>query len=155
METTTKRPPQKREYPQKSIRSSPRPAPVKSQAPAAQQREDPILFQHYFKSVGPRTYAAQIKEARNGNQYLVLTEGKRDKETGDVRKTRVFVFSEDFAEFFHLMHETAVFIRQNPVPETIRRKREAYWRKQDQQSNSPVASKPEDSPRSHEATKRR
>src|SRR5260370_157969 len=40
-----------------------------------------ILFQHWFKSVGPRTYAAQLKKAGNGNHYLVLTEGRRDDKT--------------------------------------------------------------------------
>src|SRR5947208_354484 len=58
--------------------------------------EAKILFQKFFKSVGPRTYAAQIKEAHNGNHFLVLTEGKRDEATNEVRKTRIFIFSEDF-----------------------------------------------------------
>lgn len=92
--------------------------------------EAPILFQTYFKSVGPRTYAAQLKEAANGNQFLVLTEGKRDEKTGEIRKTRLFVFSEDFPEFFKMMHEAAVFIRQNPVSEEIKKKREKFWAKQ-------------------------
>src|SRR5918999_991981 len=62
--------------------------------------EHEILFQKYFKSLGPRTYAAQVKRASNGNHYLVLTEGKRDEPSADVRKTRLFVFGEDFVEFF-------------------------------------------------------
>src|SRR4051812_21949153 len=73
------------------------------QAPA-EKKEAKILFQQYFKSVGPRTYAAQIKEAGNGNHFLVLTEGKRDDATGEVRKTRLFVFSEDFTEVFRMLH---------------------------------------------------
>ena len=97
-----------------------------------------ILFQQYFKSVGPRTYAAQLKEAGNGNHYLVLTEGKRDPESEQVRKTKLFVFSEDFSAFFHLLHETAVFIRKNPVSEKVRRRRETYWRKQGQQAEASV-----------------
>ncbi len=84
----------------------------------------PILFQSYFKSSGSRTYAAQLKEANNHNPYLVLTEGRRDKETGDVRKTRLLVFNEDFVEFFKMLHEMAKFIRANPVPEDARRKRD-------------------------------
>ena len=52
--------------------------------------EGEILFQDYFKSVGPRTYAAQVKRAGNGNHFLVLTEGKRDDATGEVRKIRLF-----------------------------------------------------------------
>jgi hypothetical protein len=44
----------------------------------ANKPEPKILFQKFFKSLGPRTYAAQVKELANGNQMLVLTEGKRD-----------------------------------------------------------------------------
>ena len=51
--------------------------------------EPKILFQKFFKSIGPRTYAAQVKEAGNGNHFLVLTEGRRDEKTGEVRKTRL------------------------------------------------------------------
>ena len=93
--------------------------------------EHEILFQTYFKSVGPRTYAAQVKRATNQNQYLVLTEGKRDDATGEVRKTRLFVFSEDFSAFFHMLQETAQFLRKNPVPEEVKKKRQAYWAKQE------------------------
>jgi len=62
--------------------------------------EPKIIHQTFFKSVGPRTYASQVKELGNGNQLLVLTEGKRDDTTGEVRKTRLFVYAEDFAAFF-------------------------------------------------------
>lgn len=91
--------------------------------------EADVLFQKYFKSVGPRTYAAQIKRARNGNHFLVLTEGKRDESSGEVRKTRLFLFSEDFVSFFRMLHETAQFIKANPVPEDVRKKQERHWAK--------------------------
>ena len=102
---------------------------------ASQDRSKPkaepkILFQSYFKSVGPRTYAAQVKEAGNGNHFLVLTEGKRAEDSEDVRKTRLFIFSEDFAEFFKLMKQTAEFIKTNPVPAKVKQKREKFWAKQ-------------------------
>jgi len=89
--------------------------------------EQPILFQKYFKSVGPRTYAAQMKQAANGNQFLVLTEGRRDPSTGEIRKTKLLVFSEDFVSFFRMLHETAQWIRSHPLPEDVRKKRERYW----------------------------
>jgi len=105
--------------------------------------EPDVLFQSYFKSVGPRTYAAQVKRAGNGNHFLVLTEGKRDEKTDEVRKTRLFVFSEDFPAFFRLVQEAAVFIRANPVPEEVKKKRESFWARQKQpgkgaaETNSP------------------
>ena len=92
--------------------------------------EPKILFQKYFKSIGPRTYAAQLKEAGNGNHFLVLTEGKRDEGSEDVRKTRLFIFSEDFAEFFKLMKQTAEFIKANPVSPKVKQRREKFWAKQ-------------------------
>jgi hypothetical protein len=94
--------------------------------------EPEILFQTYFKSVGPRTYAAQLKRAGNGNHFLVLTEGKRDDKTGDVRKTRLFVFSEDFVSFFKMLQETSQFIRANPVPPDVKKKRERFWARNDE-----------------------
>jgi hypothetical protein len=91
--------------------------------------EAQIIFQKFFKSVGPRTYAAQMKRAGNGNHFLVLTEGRRDDKTGEVRKTRLIVFSEDFVEFFHMLHETAQFIKANPVPDNVRQRRASFWAK--------------------------
>ena len=104
-----------------------RPAAAASPAPA--KPEPVILFQNYFKSVGPRTYAAQVKEAGNGNHFLVLTEGKRDEGSGEVKKTKLFVFAEDFPAFFRMLHETAQFIKANPVSAEVKRKREKFWAK--------------------------
>lgn len=99
-----------------------------SNGPASRAEHD-ILFQKYFKSVGPRTYAAQLKRASNGNHYLVLTEGKRDESSGEVRKTRLFFFSEDFVELFKMLQATAQFIKANPVPDEVKKKRDRYWAK--------------------------
>ena len=76
----------------------------------AAAQDHPVLFQQFFKS-GSRTYAVQVKQASNGKPFLVLTEGKRDPKTNDVKKSRLFVFSEDLTEFFHLLQETASFLR--------------------------------------------
>lgn len=99
----------------------------------AQKTPDPILFQTYFKSVGPRTYAAQLKRAGNGNHYLVFTEGKRDKVTDEVRKTSVYVFSEDFISFFKMFKETAEHVKSHPVPAEVAQKRTKFWQKQSAQ----------------------
>lgn len=102
----------------------------------ANRPPDPIVFQQFFKSIGPRTYAAQVKTAGNGNPYLVLTEGKRDGATGDLRKTRLFVFSEDFDAFLALLKDTADWLRAHPVPDDIRRRREKFWAKHAETSKS-------------------
>src|SRR4051812_24113999 len=85
------------------------------------QRDHKILYQAYFKSVGTRTYAAQVKEAGNGNHFILLTEGRRDKDTGELRKTSVIIFSEDFEEFFKLVSGTTKFVREHPVPQDVAR----------------------------------
>ena len=91
--------------------------------PAGPKPEPKILFQQFFKSVGPRTYVAQMKEAANGNHFLVLTEGKRDDKTNEVRKSRLFLYSEDFVAFFRLMQETAQFIKAHPLDPKVRQTR--------------------------------
>jgi hypothetical protein len=105
-------------------------------APGPDKPEHEILFQTYFKSVGPRTYAAQVKKASNENHYLVLTEGKRDEKTGEVRKARLFVYSEDFGAFFRMLQETSLFIRANPVPEEVKKRRVKFWARKEAEPKS-------------------
>jgi hypothetical protein len=105
-------------------------------APANGKPEPKIIFQKFFHSVGPRTYASQVKELANGNHLLVLTEGKRDEETGEVHKTRVFIYGEDFSAFFRLLNDTATFIRANPVPQEVRDRRAKFWARKTKESRS-------------------
>jgi hypothetical protein len=79
-----------------------------------------------------------VKRAKNGNHYLVLMEGKRDDATAELRKTRVFVYSEDFVEFFRLVKSAAEFIKANPLPRDVREKRDRFWAKH--AGAAPVAS---------------
>jgi hypothetical protein len=112
-------------------------APTNGDRTKSPKPEPKILFQKYFKSVGPRTYAAQLMQAGNGNHYLVLTEGKRDDKTGEVRKTKLFLFSEDFEAFEAMLKEMFAYMQAHPVPKEVRKKRERFWAKQrDEQSGS-------------------
>jgi hypothetical protein len=77
--------------------------------------EQKILFQKFFKAGQNRTYAAQVKETSGGQPFLVITDGRRDKE-GELRKSYVYVFSENFAEFFRMLQETAQYIKAHPAP---------------------------------------
>jgi hypothetical protein len=92
--------------------------------------EPKIIHQTYFKSVGPRTYAAQVKECGNGNHLLVLIEGKRDPASNEVRKTQLYIFAEDFDAFFGMLRESVQFIKAHPVPEAVREKRRKFWTNQ-------------------------
>ena len=104
-----------------------------------EKKEPKILFQEFFKSVGPRTYVAQVKEAGNGNHFLVLTEGKRDDKTAEVRKTRLFVYSEDFSAFFRLIKASAEFIKAHPVDPKVKAKRDKFWAKQSAEARTAAA----------------
>ena len=120
-------------------RAKPVPAATAAAPQAGAEKPKPeaeILFQDYFKSVGPRTYAAQVKRAGNGNHFIVFTEGKRDEKTDEIRKTRLFVFSEDFGDFFRMLQKTAQFIRDNPVPAEVAAKRKKFWERQNGQAKS-------------------
>lgn len=136
--------------------AAPSPSPVPTSAPASQSPSPPgattgvlkpasiqpkpheivhlpstdpeTLFQAYFKSIGPRRYAAQLQRASNGNHYLVLTESKPDKETKELRRTKLYIYSEDFDAFFNLMRHAFHGTKEHPVPANIAAKQQAYWK---------------------------
>jgi hypothetical protein len=89
----------------------------------------------------------QVSRARNDNQFITLIEGRRDRETNEVKKTKLLVFSEDYVEFFRMMHELALWVREHPLSEEFREKRKQYWANKKSQpiagssANSPVSSK--------------
>ena len=110
---------------EKSARKS---EPQKSGSQKSDARPEPrILYQSYFKSVGTRTYAAQVKEASNGNHFITLTEGRRDEKTGELRKIYVMVWSEDFEQFFKLIADTSKFVREHPVAKDVADRQARMW----------------------------
>lgn len=78
-----------------------------------------------------------MKEASNGNQALVLIEGKRDAETGEVKKHKLYLWSEDFPAFMEMFEAVRKHIEEHPVPEAVRAKREAFWKKGGKPSQRP------------------
>lgn len=114
---------------------------------SSEKPPDPILFQQWFKSVNPlRTYAAQIQRARNGNAYLVLTEGKRDKTTGEVKKIRLFLYGEDFESFAKLMETSLAWMRAHPPDAKFRAKRQKFWDRQSKDNGKPSNDPPRQAP---------
>ena len=110
----------------------------KSFASSKPKAEPKIIHQTFFKSVGPRTYAAQLKEIANGNHLLVLTEGKRDEQTNEVRKTRLFVYAEDFPELFKMLDDAKAFIDAHPVSKVAKAKRQKFWERHNQTARPEV-----------------
>ncbi len=68
-----------------------------------------------------------MKKATNDNHYLVLTEGRRDKQSGEVRKLRLNIFSEDFDAFFDLLRQAEAFVKAHPLSPEFMRKRKQFW----------------------------
>lgn len=83
----------------------------------AENGEKPIIFQQYFKN-GNRTYASQVKISQIGKKYLVLTEGRRDPKTQELKKHTICVFEQDFKQFFAILQETVLYLRSAKDPAT-------------------------------------
>ncbi len=59
--------------------------------------EKQMLFTETVKGES-RTFFFDLKEASNGKPYLCINESSKDKE-GDFKRSRIFVFEEDFEKF--------------------------------------------------------
>jgi len=55
---------------------------------------------------GQRTYFVNVKEAKNGSKYLVLTESKRNTE-GKFENKSVMVFADHFKAIYDAMKQVA------------------------------------------------
>jgi hypothetical protein len=70
---------------------------------------------------GKRTYFLDVKETRNGEQYLTITESKRrfDNESGKFfyEKHKLFLYQEDFEKFSNGLLGVIEFIKTGEFPE--------------------------------------
>jgi len=60
---------------------------------------------------GRTTYFVDVKEAKNGNKYLSITESRFDGETK--KKTSIRVFGEGIGEFRRAIDEAAAAVSQS------------------------------------------
>jgi hypothetical protein len=77
------------------------------------QRRDEI-YSTVVKA-GKRTYFFDVKETRNGDYYLTLTESKKIYDDGGnfrYEKHKLFLYKEDFSKFSDALAETIGFIRE-------------------------------------------
>lgn len=76
----------------------------------------------FKKSVraGRRTYFFDVRQMRDGQMYISLTESKRTRhEDGSVsyEKHKIFLYNEDFIKFTEALNEAMSFVRaNNPTP---------------------------------------
>jgi hypothetical protein len=84
-----------------------------------QERKEDI----FSKAVraGKRTYFFDVKETRNGQQYLTITESKKrfNQEDGKFffEKHKIFLYKEDFEKFSNGLKTVIDFIETGKIPE--------------------------------------
>ncbi len=82
------------------------------------RRED--IFSQAVRA-GKRTYFFDVKETRNGQQYLTITESKKRFNTEDGKffyeKHKIFLYNEDFEKFSKGLKTAIHFIETGEKPE--------------------------------------
>ena len=81
------------------------------------KRED--LFSQAVRA-GKRTYFFDVKETRNGQQYLTITESKKRFNSEDGKffyeKHKIFLYNEDFEKFSNGLQTAISFIETGEKP---------------------------------------
>jgi hypothetical protein len=66
---------------------------------------------------GKRTYFFDVKEDRDQDYYLIITESKRKFEDGGFVKNKIFLYKEDFNKFSEAFTETINYVKSDLMPE--------------------------------------
>ncbi len=72
------------------------------------------LFSRRIRS-GKRTYFFDVRETRNNDCYIVITESKKRFEDGTFIKHKIFLYKEDFDNFSNVLKEAFEFIKNNSI----------------------------------------
>lgn len=54
---------------------------------------------------GGRTFFFDVKEAKNGKNYLIITESRFNKETKESKRSSIFLFQDDLGKFKEVLQE--------------------------------------------------
>ena len=87
------------------------------------KREQKEIFSQSVRA-GKRTYFFDVKETRNGEYYLTLTESKKQFPEGKkpyFEKHKIFLYKEDFQKFADAFKESIEYIEERQ-PYTPREK---------------------------------
>ncbi len=86
------------------------------------KNENDIIFSKTIKA-GKRIYYLDVKENRKGELFLVITESKQitvnsgDKQEQVFEKHKIFLYREDFKNFFENLAQIVEYIeKNNPAP---------------------------------------
>jgi len=91
-----------------------------------EDQDRPMRHEELFSRAvraGKRTYFFDVKETRNQERYLTITESKRrfvdDSGKFIYEKHKLFLYKEDFEKFMKGLSDSVSFIETGEVPEEI------------------------------------
>lgn len=74
------------------------------------------LFSKRVKA-GRRTYFFDVRETKNSDYYVTITESKKRFDDQSYVKQKIFLYKEDFNKFSDALSETINFVKQELLPE--------------------------------------
>ena len=77
---------------------------------------------------GKRTYYFDVKETKNGERYITVTERKRrynDDGSYKVEKHKIFLYKEDFDKFADALDDVIEFVESGKIPQSKEVSKEA------------------------------
>ena len=81
------------------------------------RRDQEEIFSKRVRA-GKRTYLFDVKETKNSDYYITITESKRSRyEEGVYNKSKLFLYKEDFIKFNNALNETIGHVRTELLPE--------------------------------------
>lgn len=69
------------------------------------QANEKTILSKTLKTQGSRTYFFDVKESAKGDKYLLISESRKNTETGKYEHHRVMVFNEDIYSFNAVLQE--------------------------------------------------
>ena len=84
-----------------------------------EEREKEEVFSQAVKA-GKRTYFFDVKETKQGDRYITITESKRkfDNEDGtfSYEKHKIFLYKEDYSKFQNALEGVIRFVETGQMP---------------------------------------
>lgn len=69
---------------------------------------------------GKRTYFFDVKQTRNEDKYLVITESKKNFNDNDgsfsYEKHKIFLYKEDYEKFATMLNDMIAFMKEGKMP---------------------------------------
>ena len=85
-----------------------------------EEREKEEVFSQAVKA-GKRTYFFDVKETKQGERYITITESKRkfDNEDGtfSYEKHKIFLYKEDYSKFQNALEGVIRFVETGQMPD--------------------------------------